>query len=74
MTPEQHEAKKAYQRAWFAKRYAEMMADPAKREARNAQKRALRRRNKERAAPAVNQEVYRAHGPFAALFCEQEAA
>jgi hypothetical protein len=74
MTPEQHEAKKAKQRAWFAKRYAEMMADPVQRAAENKRKREWERRQKQKAEPAINQDVYRAHGPFAALFCGQEAA
>lgn len=74
MTPEQHEAKKAKQRAWFAKRYAEIMADPARRAAENKRKREWERRQKQKAAPAVNADLYRAHGPFAALFSRQEAA
>jgi hypothetical protein len=77
MTPAQHEAKKAYQRAWYAKRYAEIMADPQARAELKRRKRDWKRKNKEtaRAAqPAVNQEIYKTHGAFAALFSNQEAA
>lgn len=69
MTPAQREAKKAYQRAWHAKRYAEIMANPESRAAENRRKREWERRTQElTAAPAIDSALHRAHGPFAALF------